>query len=440
MEPEKNKTPSAVDEIRGNLAELKAAIKTLGEQDKITPSVEARFKALEEDLKGLEKKTLERNLSVPGSEEDLKRKQFDLGMAITAAKTGNWSDAGYELEHIKATHQKALKAGFQPNDPSILHKDITAGTGANGGFLLSVEVDQGITPLAIASRPVLNDMGITKLTNLGVGDYHYHKQATRGTAYWIGELQAPTKSGQTFERRTLRMKKIAAYTACSNDMLRQGRGTMDAFVRKDLSDALGLGMETAALRGTGSDYQPTGLVNQSGLTTTTAIGTNGGQAGLRRLALLANNIDIADLLKGNLGYVTHPRIAFQLRIQGSEAYSGQTTNTPALNAGIPLSNAKLEELVGYKIRTSTLLPITLVKGSSSDCTYIIFGDWSQMIMGTWGGLEIKVSSEASDGTNNMFVQDGFFVHALQTMDIGVRDPAAFTMLSDARVTTNELAA
>lgn len=435
-----NETLTPVQEIKVKLGELQSAMKTLGEQDKITPSVEARFKAIEEDLKSVEKKQADRNLSVSGSEEDLKKKKFDLGMAVKAAKTGDWSEAGYELEHIKATHQKALKVGFQPNDPSILHKDITAGTGANGGFLLSVEVDQGITPLAIASRPVLNDMGITKLNNLAVGEYHYHKQATRGTAYWIGELQAPTKSGQTFERRTLRMKKIAAYTACSNDMLRQGRGTMDAFVRQDLSDALGLGMETAALRGSGSDYQPRGLINQSGLTTTAAVGANGGQIGLRRLALMANNIEMADLLKGNLGYVTHPRVTYQLRIQGSEAFSGQTTNTPALNGQIPLNNAKLEELLGYKIRTSTLLPVTLTKGSSTDATYVVFGDWTQMVMGTWGGLEIKVSNEASDGTNNMFIQDGFFVHALQTMDIGVRDPAAFTVISDARITTNELAA
>lgn len=437
---EENKPETAGAVIRKELAELKDAIKTLGEKDQITPAVEAKFKAIEEDLKALEKKTVERQLTVPGAEEDLKKNPFDLHMAIVAAKTGNWNGAGYELEHIKATHQKALKLGFQPHNPEILHKDILAGTGANGGFLLSVEVDQSITPLAIASRPVLNDMGITKLNNLAVGDYHYHKQATRGTAYWIGELQAPTKSGQTFERRSLKMKKIAAYTACSNDMLRQGRGTMDSFVRQDLSDALGLGIETALHRGSGSDYQPRGLVNQSGLTTTTAVGANGGQVGLRRLALMANNIENADLLKGALGYVTHPRVAFQLRIQGSEAFSGQTTNTPPLNGQVPLSNAKLEELVGYKIRTTTLLPTNLTKGSSSDCTYVIFGDWSQLIMGAWGGLEIKVSDQASDGTNNMFVQDGFFVHVLQTMDIGLRDPAAFTILSDARVTTNELAA
>lgn len=435
---DENKPSTAVAEIRKELGELKDAIKTLGEMDKITPAVEAKFKALEEDLKTLETKTVERQLNVKGAEDELKKKPFDLHMAVKAKMTGNWSEAGHELEYIKEVHKKALAAGFQPNDPSILQKDITAGTGAQGGFLLGVEVDQGIIPLAIDDKPVLSKMGIRKLTNLGVGEYHLQKQTARSQAYWIGELQAPTKSTQTFDRRTLRMKKIAAYCAASNDVLRQGRGSMDSFMRADLADALGLGMEDALITGSGTDYQPKGVVRYTGLTTTTAIGANGGNLGLRKAREMALAIRKANLLKGSLAFLTSPEVMHNLSIQGYTSFTGQTSNTGPLNGKIPLSPEELGRLLGYPIYDSTRLPINLTKGSSTDCTYVIFGDWSQVVMGMWGGLEIKVSDVASDGTNNMFVQDGFFVHALQTMDITIRDEAALTIISDADTSIAEV--
>lgn len=431
---EATKTKSAVEEIREQFVELQGAVKTLREKGEFTETMEPRLKALEDGLKDVEKKTIDRQLSVPGVNEG--KEKFDLHMAVKAARIGKWDEAGYEAEVIKATHKKALEVGFRPDNPTLLQKDLLAGNGAAGGFLLAVEVDTGIVPLAIAERPVLNDMGITKLANLGVGEYRINKQVTRGTAYWIGELQAPTKTTQTIDQRILRMKKIAAYTAASNDLLRQGRGSMDGFLRQDLQDALGLGLETALLAGTGTDFQPKGIPGYAGLTTTTALGANGAQFGLRDTARMINAIEEANMLKGNLGFVMHPRVMLGLRIQGAIGYTGQTANTQPLVQGFPiLSNAQIEALTGYKIRTSTLIPKTLPKGTSNDCTRVYFGDFKQVVLGMWGGVEIKISDVASDGTNNMFTQDGFFVHVLQTADIVIRDESGLTVLSDARTTT-----
>lgn len=431
---DENATLTPAQEIKKTLGEIGDAVKILKEKGQMTDEVVANVKKLEEDFKHLEKKTLERQLSVDGVNAG--KEKFDLHMAVKAARTNNWSEAGYEREAIKAYHEKALKIGFQPNNAELLTKDVVAGTGSLGGFLLGVEVESGIVPLAIAERPVLNDMGITKIANLGVGEYRINKQTARGTAYWIGELQAPTKSSQAFDQRILRMKKIAAYSACSNDMLRQGRGSMDGFLRQDLSDALGLGLEDALLAGTGTDYQPKGIALYANLTATTALGATGAQFGVRDAARMINAIEEANLLKGNLGFVMHPRVMLGLQIQGAQGYANQTTNTQPISNGLPiLTKAQVEERLGYKTRTTTRIPKTLTKGSSTDCSRVYFGDFRQVVMGTWGGLEIKISDVASDGTNNMFVQDGFFVHVLQTADIVLRDEAAMTIISDARTTT-----
>lgn len=431
---DENKPKTAVEEIKGQLSEFSSVVKELQAKGQLTEAMASRVQAVEDNLKALEKKTIDRQLSVDGIKDE--KQKFDLHMAVKACRTNHWDEAGFEREVIKATHEKAIKIGFRPNNAELLTKDIIVGTGAGGGFLLPVEVDQGIVPLAIAERPVLNDMGITKMTNLSVGEYRINKQVTRGLAYWIGELTAPTKSTQTFDQRILRMKKIAAYTAVSNDILRQGRGSMDAFVRQDLSDALGLGLELALLSGSGSDYQPKGISQYAALTTTVALGTNGAQFGIRDAARMINAIDEANLLKGNLGFVTHPRVMLGLQIQGAQGFSAQTTNTQPISFASPiLSKSQLDERLGYKMRTTTQVSKSGTKGTSSDCARVFFGDFRQVVLGMWGGLEVKISDVASDGTNNMFTQDGFFVHVLQTADIVMRDEGAMTIISDARTTT-----
>jgi hypothetical protein len=417
---DENKPKSPVEEIRESMAQLKDAVKTLGEKGELNDQMLERVKAVEEDLKSLEKKTLDRQLSVKGVEDE--KQKFDMHMALKASRTGNWKDAGHEAEIINATHKRALEIGYKANDVSMLQKDITAGTGSAGGFLLPIEVSSEIINLAIDTTPALKEMGISHLTNLGVGEYHMPKQTGRGTAYWIGEMAAPTKSTQTFDRRTLR----------------QGRGSMDAFVRRDLADALGLGLEDALIQGSGTDSQPKGIINYTGLTTTTAIGANGGNLGIRKAAEMALNIRKANNLKGNLGFLTSPEVIHNLKIQGYTSISNQTSNTGPLNGKVPLSHAELENLVGYKMKDSTRLPINLTKGSSSDCTYVIFGDWSQVVMGMWGGLEIKMSDVASDGSNHAFIQDFFMVHVLQVCDVTIRDESALTKISDARVAIAEV--
>lgn len=414
--------------------------KSLADQGKLTEAHEKEIKEAKESIEEIRKDQKKHSLEIPGLENE--KSKFDLHMAIKAARTGNWSEAGFEKEVITNTHDLARKANH-PSD--VLQKDITAGTGASGGFLLPVLVDNSIIPLAIAERPILSEMGITKLSNLAVGDFMMPKQTGRASATWLGEQVALTKSGPTFSRNSLKMKKLGTYTICSNDMLRQGRGTMDAFIRSDLGDAVALGLETATIAGTGSAYQPTGIVNTSGMTTYAgwnATRTSGGQFGVRDAAGQVNAIRKANTLKGKLGWISHPDVLFGLKIQGAAQYSGQTTNAPLMANQINgriLTDAEVDALLGYKMRTTTLVPFGPTKNSVATLSYSIFGDWSQVVLGMWGGTEIKVSDVASDGTTSAFTQDCFFVNIMQTADILVRDPTAFTVISDCITVVTEMA-
>lgn len=426
------KNKSALQLLDEQSRALETAVQTLADQGKLTDEIRKEVAELKDEHAKLKRRTVERQLSLPGVEDE--RQKFSLARAVSAIRMGSWKGAEFEAEVIKQTHELGIKIGH-PSD--VLKKDVLAGGGSTGGFLLPDQLDPNVVALPIARRPVLNDMGITRIGPLGVGDFHVPTEETRVAAYWIGELQKPTRSGKTFGRRTMRMKKVAGYVACSNDMVRQGAGNISMILERDLVDKLDEALEIALVSGSGSEYQPRGILNTPGVLQY-ELGTNGKQFGWRDIPGMELMLEEADTLNDArpMGMVTHPRVLHGLRIQGYSAYNGQTSNTPAVIPGFPfLSKKAIEDLTGYKWGTSTLIPKNLKKGSSTDCSLVMFGDWSEVILATWSGLEIAVSNEASDGTNHMFVEDGFFVRAMQTADIMVRQPKAFVVCKDAKVGT-----
>ena len=58
---------------------------------------------------------------------------------------------------------------------------------------------------------------------------------------------------------------------------------------------------------------------------------------------------------------------------------------------------------------------------------VYFGDWSQVIMGEWGVIEILPNPFAP----GIYEQGGVELRVLQTVDIGVRHAQSFSIMSDA---------
>ena len=85
---------------------------------------------------------------------------------------------------------------------------------------------------------------------------------------------------------------------------------------------------------------------------------------------------------------------------------------------------------GYTISDSMQLPSTLTKGSSSgNCSSVIFGDFSQCLVGLWGGLEITVGEDADD-----FSKALTSIRGIMTMDVAVRNPVSFGVIKDVTTT------
>jgi hypothetical protein len=68
----------------------------------------------------------------------------------------------------------------------------------------------------------------------------------------------------------------------------------------------------------------------------------------------------------------------------------------------------------------------LTKGSSSDCSAIIFGDFSELLVGQWGGIDMIVDpiTKMEQSLTRVYVETFW--------DIAVRHAASFAAIQDAR--------
>ena len=72
----------------------------------------------------------------------------------------------------------------------------------------------------------------------------------------------------------------------------------------------------------------------------------------------------------------------------------------------------------------TVLGMKAMSSMQCPTATMIFGDWSQVVVGEWGVLEISISNSSASGN---FAKGITGVRAMYTVDVGVRHPAAFSV-------------
>lgn len=339
-------------------------------------------------------------------EKDVKK--WSLFRAISAIESGDWTKAGLELSCSRAVQEKSQrtpggKSVFVPMDvlrssqKTRDRRDLSVGTASAGGYLVDTE-NQGFIEL-LRNASVVFNMGARRLQGLQ-GNVTIPKQTAASTAYWLAsETSTVTESTPTFGQLALSPKTCGAYNEISRQLLLQSSPDAEQLVMGDLAQVVGLGVDEAALNGSGSGGQPTGLIGTSGIGSVT--GTSIAYAGIVEFQ---TDVATANALTpaASPGYVTTPTVAGLLK--------GRVKFTSTAS---PMWEGRLERgmVDGYAAMSSNQMP-------AGD---MLFGDWGQMIIGEWGILEIAVNPQAN------FQAAIIGVRALYTVDVGIRIPAAFSL-------------
>jgi HK97 family phage major capsid protein len=328
------------------------------------------------------------------------QKRFSIMRAIRAMVDRDWSGAGFERECNQAICKRAgiaeaVHGGFYlPAD--IQTRDLTVGVSAAGGFLVGTDLRPQDFIDLLRARTAVGRLGATMLRGL-VGNVTIPKWSGASTAYWLAnEATAINESTPATGQLALTPKTVGAYTEVSRLLMLQGTPAADDLVLRDFSKVLALAVDLAALEGSGSAGQPTGISATAGIGAVT--GTSLPYAGVVEFQ---TDVAAGNALDLGSAYVTTPAVA-SLMMQRQRFSS---TDTPLWTG-----NVLDGQMAGFRATTTTQLT----------AASMIFGDFSQVVIGEWGMFEIAMNPYAN------FPAGITGIRGMQTIDIGVRQAAAFS--------------
>jgi HK97 family phage major capsid protein len=253
----------------------------------------------------------------------------------------------------------------------------------------------------LRNAALVQSLGARVLPNLR-GDVVIPRQASTSTAQWIAEGGALTDSGMTFNNVKLAPKHVGALTELSRQLLQQGNPAIEQLVRDDFVQVVGLAIDKAMIHGDGVD-EPEGLL--------TAVTGTGSLSTLTWAAVLAVMESLALQNVNPNNWLTHPKVATKLR-------SLLTTD------GLP--GWMLDDqgrLAGLNVAVTNQMD---AKAGSPATGRIILGDFSEMIVGTWGAVDILANPYAEGPYSRGAVQ----VRILTTLDMIPRRENAFVVVDD----------
>lgn len=321
--------------------------------------------------------------------------------------------AAFERECSEAVASKLGKQARGFMVPfEVQKRDLVAGTASAGGNLVATDLLAGSFIEALRNAMVLPGLGTTMLTGL-VGNIAIPKQSGAATAYWVAENSAPTESQQTLAQVTMSPKTVGAFTDISRRLTLQSSIDVEAMVQSDLATVLGLAIQQAAINGTGASNQPSGLLTQ--ITPSVIGGTNGLAPTWNHIVELESDVAVANALVDNMAYLTNAAVRGKLKttskVSGQNGFIWENGDTP---------------VNGYRAAVTNAVPSNLTKGTSTGvCSALIFGNFRDLVIGMWGGLDLMVDPYSGSTAGTVRVV------ALQDVDVAVRYAESFATMVDA---------
>lgn len=346
---------------------------------------------------------------------------FSIVRAMRAISEHRPQDAAFEFEASDAIGQALGRKArglyvpadvlYERVDPDALKlRDVTKAT--TGGQLVATNLLAGSFIELLRNSMKVASMGARMLPGL-VGDVAIPRQATGAVAAWVGEGGTTSESDATFDQVTLNPKTITVRTDMTRRMLLQSTPAIEGVIRADLAMALGLGIDSAAINGTGASNQPRGIRNVVGVGLV-ALGTNGAVPTWDSQVDLVKTAKIANADQGTLGFLTNAsawgKLMKTVKVGTFPEYILEDPGT---------------SLLGRRFETSEQVPSNLVKGASGAvCSAEIYGNWAELLIGEWGVLDLFPDPYVLGDSG------GLAIRAFKDIDIAVRHAASFAIIVD----------
>lgn len=348
-----------IEEKKAELDELNSRLETLSFDEEEDPKKEEELKSQTRSIKKMSKA------------------KFSLIKAVNGIVNGNQMDE-VTRSVVKAGQEEARKAGIntegQIQIPVYETREAVTVT-KEGDDVVEVDIYDLLKPLY--ANNVLISAGAKVYDGLR-GNVQIPVMG-KGNVTWEGETAAAKDAGYAFESVTLSPKRLTAYVDISNQMLVQDSVGVENAIKEDIVNAINAKLEETLLgSAAGTTTQPEGIFNK---VTPTAVSTF--------QDVLDKEAEVDDANVGdNRVYVMSNKMKAVLR--------GMTKGTKSTQ--LVMENGEVDGTKAYNT--------SLIEGKK-----YIYGDFSNLAIGIWGNVDIKVDpyTQAVNGCTRLVVN--FYVDA-----------------------------
>ena len=346
----------------------------------------------------------------PKEKEDLRR--FSISKFLRQAMPGETMD-GIEAEMAaegKREFQESIKGAAEGVFlPSALLRDYYYTNGQEASYGQAFIEQTSLTYIGkLRNATIGRRLGVRYLDGLQ-GQIAF---VTGGAdAAWVAEEAAASKQKPAYAKKVMAPKRLQVLQGVTYDLMHQSSKALDDLILEDMVKAHAVALDAAIFAGSGSSGQPTGVLAASGVNNID-IDTNGGPLTYNLLVQMETEVGIDNgLLDNTLAYVSNAKV------------QGKLKTIPQI-AGYPYYLMNDGKVNGYPFFMSNAIPSNLEKGNSSVLSAIIFGNWSEVLVGSWGGLQIIVDPYSA---KDMGVLE---ISAAAYHDVLVRTPSAFCKIDE----------
>lgn len=278
-------------------------------------------------------------------------------------------------------------------------RDLTAGVDT---AVLSEDFRGGDFIDVLRNESSVMQAGARMLTGLQ-NDVVIPKKLTASNVAWLAaEGDDVAQTEPTFGQVTLAPKDLGAYTQISRRMLQQSTLDIEALVRDDLAQEMALGLDLAALRGSGASGEPTGIKNTAGINTVDFGTATILVPSYEKVVEMESALGTDNALRGNLAYILNAAMVGGLKTTEKASGTAQFVYEPG------------GTLNGYRAINSNQV-------ESGD---LYFGNFQDLLIGMWGGLDVLVDPYTNGLSGTLRIR------VIQTMDVAVRHAVSFCLGND----------
>lgn len=349
----------------------------------------------------------QRDASIGMSQREVR--QFSIFRAIRAldpqATKEDREAAAFEFECSRAAAQlygKEAKGIIIPGDVLMDRAFGTGGNGTsgNGSAAIATNLLPGSFIDILRNRAWVMKRART-MAGL-VGNVDIPKQTSTSNVYWVGEGGAPTPGQPGLDQISFTPKTVGAYTDITRRLLKQSTPDAEAIVRDDIIKNMALGIDKVAIYGTGTEFQPKGLKNYTGI----------------------NAVDFATASKPS--YAELVQMETEIALDNADVDS----MSYAFNAQVRGNLKTTLKFPGVNGSAAIWEPGNTVNGYATDVSNqiatgdVFLGNWADLVIALWGGLELTIDPYA------LSTSGGLRLIALQDIDINLRRVESFCWGSD----------